>query len=352
MNEQGVGNLGVAAMLTGYRATDDVTFVISKSKEQFFTNNRERLENFVSWLLNEHGCAEREFSAKLIFKSVKSPPLLYECSYSITQDIDHCLALSGGLDSLSSYLELQVQGIRPQCSFVDYNQAQLIFEKKSLLECAKRLSLDVSMFMIDVASVQPATTTGWPLDGFKIPARNFTILSLMDRFIDTDSDKWREHPEREQTRTLNYGVYAGEIMDKNRDKSRRFFDECTSIFSEYNGVETIVRSPVAHMSKTEQLKFLDSVGYLDFALNTCRTCVSTTIEPCLNCKPCFNRMLSVYHAGFADRVQKSQWSRLASSSVVAEYGEHIDDYTGDRKRDIDEFLAFLVDLDNPDATWM
>ena len=343
MMETGIGNLGVAAMIAGYAASDDVIVDVSNVKVDFFKSNKERLENFISWLLNEKGCAERTFSVHLSFKDTS--PLTqqrFECSTielstpALARERLHCLALSGGLDSLSSFIALKDHKITPLCCFVDYGQAQLEYERTSLAACKRKLKIPTVGFTIDLGDVSPKTNTGWPIGGFKIPARNFTILALMDRFIDVDRSV-------EGPRSLNFGVYAGEIMDKNHDKSRRFFDECTSIFSEYNGVKTVIHSPVAHMSKVEQLRFLEKHHILDFALANCRTCTSATKEPCLDCKPCFNRMLSVYRAGFGDRVRPGQWNGLARSNIVKEYESHVDDYTGERKDDIQKFLAFLVD---------
>lgn len=341
MMETGIGNLGVAAMMAGYAGKDDITVDVSGVKMPFFTENKERLENFISWLLNEKGCAERTFSVHLSFKEV-SPlhQVGFECNMEqlstmtlATERFD-CLALSGGLDSLSSFIALRANDIDPLCSFVDYGQAQVGLERRSLVACQRRFNIPVVSFTVFAKQTTIVSCDGWPIDGFKIPARNFTILSLMNRFIDVDRSI-------SATRSLNYGVYSGEIMDKNHDKSPRFFDEATDIFSSYNGVNTVVQSPVGRMSKVEQLQFLDHHDILDFALNTCRTCITDSPKPCLNCKPCFNRMLSVYVAGFKHRVQDADWKRMASSRVVNEYRDHVNDYTGDRKRDIINFLSFL-----------
>lgn len=341
MIETGIGNLGVAAMIAGYEAKDDISVIVTETKKPFFDGNKERLENFISWLLNEKGCAERTYSVHLSFDT-RSPMIQqrFECNMNelstpaLARDRLHCLALSGGLDSLSSFIMLKDYKVNPLCCFVNYRQAQLEYERISLAACKRRFKIPTVDFTIDLGGISPKTNTGWPIGGFKIPARNFTILALMDRFIDVDRSV-------EGPCSLNFGVYAGEIMDKNHDKSKRFFDECTSIFSEYNGVETAVHSPVAHMSKVEQLRFLEKHHTLDFALTNCRTCTSATKEACLDCKPCFNRMLSVYCAGFGDRVPSEQWKRLGRSDIAKEYKAHLDEYTGERKADINAFLAFL-----------
>jgi len=328
--EDGIGNLGVAAMKAGYAGSQDIIFDVSSQKEEFFKTNKETLENFLDFLLNEDGCSDIPFSVDLKWNVIKKQ----RTQSSVRRN--NCLALSGGLDSMASYLRLKTKGEESICCmFLNYQQEQLDFETRSFLDTI--LEFQINPYVVEsivFSDEEKNADHGWPFGGFKIPARNFTILAMMNKFLDLKS---------RESHSLNYGVYAGEIMDKNRDKSRRFFDEATEIFSNYNGVETIVKSPVGDMSKIEQLQFLDSVGHLDFALSTARTCVAPTEDPCMNCKPCFNRMLSVYFAGFKDRVPADQWTKLAESDIADEYSQHINDYTGVRKSDIESFLAFLAD---------
>ncbi len=326
--ELGIGNLGVAAMKAGYAGSNIIEFDIDESKYSFFENNKNRIEEFMDFLLNEDGCSDMEFSTELKWTVKKT-----RGDKDVNVLSSHCLALSGGLDSLASYLTLLDDNIKSvSCMFLNYHQEQLKFEEKSFVDVVNKYNISTAIpIIVNFSDREMNNDKGWHFGDFKIPASNFTILSLLNRFLNTESDFC----------SLNYGVYSGEIMDKNRDKSQKFFTECSDIFSEYNESPTMVRSPVSDMTKVEMMNYLSQRGDLEFALNTSRTCISTNDDPCMNCKPCFNRSLSVVLSGFEKMIPMHLLDKLSKSDTVKSYAKDLSKYQGERKKQIFRFLGFL-----------
>lgn len=296
-------NLAESVYYCGYLGIDDIHFECSRP--EFFIENKNQIDNFIDYLLNEPGCSDRIFKTNII--PIQSN-IKEEQSIFSRRDL---LAFSGGIDSLTSYFLMD----NPICVFADYQQPQLKQEDEAVQHYGCYLNIDVELYKV---IRKPDVGFGWPLNGFKIPARNFLMMSTLTGFIKGDSN-------------LGLGVYKGEMIDKNRDKSKRFFAELTDLFSKYYDAQIKVYSPIENMTKSEEINFLIQ-NYVD--ITDSRTCVSSEDEPCGKCKPCFNLWVSLKNSNYSHLIKPEWEEKIKNSGLIDWYRVHLDEYDTDRKSEL------------------
>lgn len=343
MIKLGLKNLGKVIMQCGYLGLDEAVFnVFTKEEMKFFKENANFIEDYLSHLLNEPGCSDKTFSVSLCptkkslsYKSVDAMHEIYETR--LKEKI--VLGLSGGLDSMTSWLILKnAYRIKPLGVFFVYGQPQMSKEMKALLSLSNRYKIPVKVDNLGINKTgirkyqKESSKDFWPIDGFKIPARNFSIVAGMTPFLDIET----EEP------VVALGVYKDEIMPKNRDKSSKFFIETQNLLRLYYDNDNIkFISPIATLSKIDMIKYLKGIGEIEFVLKNTRTCVSNESDPCMNCKPCFNRTLSIVLAGHIQYLPEHWFIDLHGSEVLKEYQDNIDKYEGKRRKDIEKFSGIV-----------
>ena len=143
--------------------------------------------------------------------------------------------------------------------------------------------------------------------------------------------------------SLYYGVYREESLGMTRDKSPRFFKELSHILSLYFNKEVKVISEIINMNKIDELNYLNRTKELDFILKTVWTCVMSSEKMCMDCKPCFHRILAIYNAGFEKYLDKDWYKILYKSSPYKQYSDNIKKYGIVRKKEVEYFLKLIKD---------
>lgn len=343
----GMESLGISAMRAGYYGSNDIQFDIFSAKDEFFFKlYKDQIEELMDYMLNEPGCSEKTFNTNLVPVRRKMTAENIQChrvalfglkGYNISMPI------SGGLDSFVSWYMLTEKGLREKIAkvFVNYGQSQYRNELLALERLSTKFLFHYNLWNINldkyrIMNFQQKKNDNlyWDIDGFKIPARNFMLLSLSLRYLDRDlSDYW-----------ICYGVYKGEIMPKNRDKSLEFMSRTSDMFSDYFCKDVKVFSPVMKMEKVDMIKYLADKGILNDVLKYSRTCIASSLEPCYACKPCFNRIMSVVLAGYPEYLNTEWAIRLYHSKVFMDYQNNIDKYTGKRKKNLAKFIEIIKEL--------
>ena len=277
----------------------------------FFKQNRKELEAFVDYLLNEPGCSKKKFSVKLNPIFYKTSELQTEIDFTANHDL---LAFSGGIDSLTAFFKMD----NPKCFFVNYEQPQLFSEFFAMDWYARQYRIDYTVY---TAPKKPdiVRKSAWKLNGFKIPARNFLITSLLATQIQSVNSR------------LGLGVYKGEILDKNRDKSQYFFDYLTEIYTKFYQVPVLVYSPIADMKKSDEINFLYDLG---IDITKSRTCVSGSVKPCGHCKPCFNLWISLKNSKHPELIDPQWEKKILKSGYIDIYRKNIEQYDKERQEEI------------------
>lgn len=301
--------LAESVYCAGYNGADKIEFEVCDI--DFFKQNRKELEAFVDYLLNEPGCSKKKFSVKLNPIFYKTSELQTEIDFTANHDL---LAFSGGIDSLTAFFKMD----NPKCFFVNYEQPQLFSEFFAMDWYARQYRIDYTVY---TAPKKPdiVRKSAWKLNGFKIPARNFLITSLLATQIQSVNSR------------LGLGVYKGEILDKNRDKSQYFFDYLTEIYTKFYQVPVLVYSPIADMKKSDEINFLYDLG---IDITKSRTCVSGSVKPCGHCKPCFNLWISLKNSKHPELIDPQWEKKILKSGYIDIYRKNIEQYDKERQEEI------------------
>lgn len=295
---------------------------------EFFNDWKTKLDRFTNFLLNEKGCSKNKIKSDLDFiQGVKT--LTSKVNYSYPNN--NFIAFSGGIDSLVSYLIMKEDRspTMPMLYFWNHEQDQIKHELKSLEHFEKRLGIDVLKFNVNPDSLgcSKETNFGWKLGDFKIPARNFVLVSFPTMFINHDCN-------------IGLGAYKGEIMNKNRDKSKRFFKFCSELFSDYFNKEIKVYSPVGKMAKSEEIDYLYNHG---IDIGETRTCITGNKDPCGKCKPCFNLWVAIENSNFSDGfgITNLYRRRIKRSKILDYYKKNLNNYPLERRKEISKAINSL-----------
>lgn len=322
MNEIGSGNdwerLSRAVYVAGYAGLEDITVEVSQI--DFFERNRERIEDFASFLLNEEEAAEMEFDISLQFRQIEETVPKIRRSSPKSTDI---LSFSGGMDSLAAYYLMG----KPLPVFVDYGQKHVDREREMVRTVASNSLVEMKLpSPQEVKEGFGNPDEAWDADGFKIPARNFVFFSALSSHIAYGSSEAR----------LAIGAYEGEISEKNRDKSVTFFSTLSDLFSEYFHGHVVVESPVSRMTKVEVANVLAGEDLDHWQIPFCDSGTR-----CADCKSCFNAGLAFELSDIEmDDPRYNEWlDDLLDSNTATYYRNNLDAYEGRRKREIEQFLG-------------
>jgi 7-cyano-7-deazaguanine synthase in queuosine biosynthesis len=305
--------------------------VVRVSNCDFFRKRRKLIEDLAEYLLNEPGAASMTFDMKFHFEELEVEKQEQQLHRST-----EVVALSGGMDSLASYFMMD----DPVPVFVDYGQKHLEREQEMVrsLDDDRLIEMELRPGR-DIVGEEPVNLA-WAPDSFKVPARNFVLFAALSSF----GAYYGEPVE------LAIGVYEGEIKTENRDKSVEFFSRVGALFSQYFKTPVRTYSPVSRMTKGEVADEL--VGEID---NLFKIPFCDSGNRCGECKSCVNFSVAIDQSSadithdqyeststddFLSRYPTfADWMEHVANSPMGDYyAENIDEYDGDRKREIEGFL--------------
>jgi 7-cyano-7-deazaguanine synthase in queuosine biosynthesis len=179
------------------------------------------------------------------------------------------IMISGGLDSYIMDRYATVNGFNSTLIYVNLGHPYVESEKKAI----KIAGFDA--IEINMEALYPAIEKR--LSNQIIPSRNMLFAVVGSMF---NPRVW-------------LGALDGEQHGKEHDKSRRFFDDASSLLSytnEFFQAETIIETPFSHLTKAGTIEWALSTGGIskEDLLRT-SSCYSGHETPCGVCLTCYKR---------------------------------------------------------------
>lgn len=229
--------------------------------------------------------------------------------YNKSCDVIHqnCLLFSGGIDSLCAYRSMDVSTLT---MFIDYGESYNDLEWEFAQHFA-RTKLEVEL------------APRLPCWKYIIPMRNFIFVAIAAMHADN----------------VYLAATAGDLTDRDPDKSIRFFIEASAILSKYYDREIQIKTPFGDMTKTDIVRQYLRSGFSEYVLKQAVTCYNRPEEGklCGTCGACFRRACAFKNNGIHN----------ANEYVVDPLISQRDDYLANctsgvyKRRRVDEIMTAL-----------
>lgn len=194
---------------------------------------------------------------------------------------DLTIMYSGGLDSLIAYNYAKYKGYNPLCLWVNMDHEYANKEKQamySVLDMAEKdQKLKKYVPKIENLSIQGLIPLiSKRLTNQIIPSRNVMLATIGAMF----------------TGRVWINALAGEENGKEHDKSKRFFDDTSTLLSftnEFFQNKTIIESPFSDMTKSDTIFWALQHGIPKEILLATSSCYHGSEVKCGKCLTCYKR---------------------------------------------------------------
>jgi 7-cyano-7-deazaguanine synthase in queuosine biosynthesis len=303
--------LALLTVVAGYLEKDDIVLPVTTKTDV----DTAKLENFLSYMLNDERAAPRTYNIKL--------SLARSSSMSNGDGVDtgakRIMSLSGGIDSVAGLLVALDNGENVVPVWVGFGQKNEERELETSREICKRLGLTLQEVHINIDKYIDHEWKRWKLG--IIPGRNFLFAAIASQLLGVAGG------------TISICAHKEEITDANTDKSERFFFDSSAFLTQIAKKSVTVSTPFRNVTKPELIAYWDAHWASKFGISPQDTVSCYFGDNCGTCKACFNRALSFVVAGIP--LENYLANPLTNERLLVDgYINRFDDLVEDRKADI------------------
>ncbi len=267
----------VLLTLAGYKESN----FIHVNGNNFF--DKSSLDEFGSFILNDTRAAPRHFDIKTSFKDINYSKIPNNLN---NDKFDSLLSFSGGIDSTAGLLLELARNKKPLPLWIGFGQKNENDEMKIIANISSKLGIEVKKIRINFKEYVDSGWSRWKLG--IIPARNYLFASLAANLVNKLINK--------KSRIL-ICAHKEEITPINTDKSEKFFETSSKIFSDYYKKDISVETPFRWFTKPEIVSIWHRQWEGKFKIKPQDTVSCYFGNNCGVCKACINRAIAFTCAG-------------------------------------------------------
>jgi 7-cyano-7-deazaguanine synthase in queuosine biosynthesis len=239
------------------------------------------LNNFLSYVLNDKRAAPRSYALDVTFTEVSEAGASSEKSFYPESHADCLIAFSGGVDSTAGVLYALEKGWHVQPIWIGFGQKNEEQERHIVEQISQALHVNTWYITLNLQSFVDAGWQTWK-SGI-IPARNYLFASFAAQLAAMAASSAVQ---------IFICAHKEEVTDVNTDKSPRFFQTCSTIFTQAYEKEISVATPFMHITKPEIVNYWwrnwkDVYGIRPHDTVSCYQGIC-----CGVCKACINRAIA------------------------------------------------------------
>lgn len=269
-----VGN-ALLLTLAGYLEKDDITI----NGEQYF--NKKRLEQFFSYILNDKRAAPRKYDLQLDFSNKKQDAISAK-----KNNYKYIISFSGGVDSSAGLLYALDKGYSVQPVWIGFGQKNEKDELEVINRICKKLKTKPTIIKINLKKYVDEGWNRWKMG--IIPGRNYIFASIAASMANlSSSDK----------NTIYICAHKEEINPVNTDKSKRFYNTCTEVFTESYKKDIKLTTPFFDATKPEIIYYWIKNWEKKYGISPEDTVSCYHGTNCGTCKACINRAVAFACSG-------------------------------------------------------
>ncbi len=263
-------NTALLLTLTGYLQQDGV--VVNGS--EYYPLGELKL--FLNYMLNDERAAPRKFDLRVDFSNLDQIP-----DHAMENDHECIVSFSGGIDSTAGILYAIDQGYKVKPVWIGFGQKNEADELAVVQNICGILDLEPTIIKFDMKEYVDKGWTEWKYG--IIPGRNFLFAAVAASMASLSNVEGND---------IYICAHKEEINPVNTDKSRRFFDTCTSIFSVGHDKDIKLTTPFFEATKPEMIFRWVTKWAADYGISPEDTVSCYHGNKCGGCKACINRAVS------------------------------------------------------------
>lgn len=267
----------ILTIIAGYLERDDVEV----AGQHFFP--KRKLNQFLSYILNDKQAAPKNFQLNITFNEKEDNKYNEAKRYN---DFDCLISFSGGIDSTAGIMYALDKGYKVQPVWIGFGQKNEKSEIRIVRKLCKSFGLNPLIIKINLNRFIDQTWARWKMG--IIPARNYLFASVAAQIAS-------------QSAKADVSVYIcahkEEIYPESTDKSHRFFNTSTLIFSEAYQKNIKVTTPFYKFTKPEIVSYWEHYWKEKYKISPRDTSSCYFGNNCGVCKACINRAVAFSCAG-------------------------------------------------------
>lgn len=309
--------------LAGYLEKDAITV----NDIQFY--DVATLNNFLSFILNDKRAAPRRFTIDLSFAHRDNAYTRINNIFPLEHHSQCFIGFSGGIDSTAGILYALDRGWSVQPVWIGFGQKNEGQEKAVVQRLSRVLGLNTCYISIDL---QKYVEDGWSRwkSGI-IPGRNLLFASIAAQIASMSSQELSK---------IYICAHKEEVTDTNTDKSLRFFQMCTELFTSAYKKKIVVETPFLKITKPEMVSYWWRYWKDKYGLAPDDTVSCYVGSNCGVCKACINRAIAFSCAEVPLENFRINPFRDVEKVIATEYLQRFDSLDLDRK------LDFIISMQN------
>jgi 7-cyano-7-deazaguanine synthase in queuosine biosynthesis len=323
--------IAILTIVAGYTKRDDIIF---RGKE--FPFWKKHLEGFLSYILNDRDFAPIKFRIKISNYLSRKNREAQKRDGRFKHDYNCVILFSGGFDSSSALLYALDKDWNPLLLWVGFGQKNEASEKRVAEKLAKRFKRRLVIIRLKLHAY---TKQGWKEWSYIVPARNFVFATLGAAIL---------AKSRHRINRIIMGVTKEEYYhsDPCVDKSPRFFNYSSRLFSKFYNKKIQVVTPLKSVSKAELAAHWKNYWLKKYGIDPHETVSCYFGKNCGVCNSCFKRSISFLVAGIGlDKNFKKNPFNKGNRAFLKPYIERIFGRVGrktkfSKRRTIETLIAY------------
>ncbi len=259
--------------LAGYKESNE----ISLNGGNIF--NPKELDEFGSFILNDSRAAPMNFTLKTKYLVKHN---LHKKTLSPSQTYDSVLSFSGGIDSTAGLLLELEKNIKTLPVWVGFGQKNESDELKVINHISSKIGIEVKKIHLNFKDYVDNGWSRWKLG--IIPARNYLFASIAANILDRST--------KNSGGRILICAHKEEITPINTDKSQRFFETSSRIFSKFYQKKILVETPFRWYTKPEIVSIWHRKWEKKYNIKPQDTVSCYYGNNCGVCKACINRAIA------------------------------------------------------------
>lgn len=322
--------IAILTIIAGYTKSNDIIF---HGKE--FPFGEKHLEGFLSYILNDRDFAPIKFKIRISNYTLLKSRKTREEDERLEHDYDCVVLFSGGFDSSSALLYALDKGWNPLLLWVGFGQKNELSEKRAARKLAKEFNRKLIIIRLNLYTY---VKRGWKEWNYIVPGRNFMFATLGAAILARS---------KHRINRIIMGVTKEEYYhsDPCVDKSPRFFNYSSKLFSKFYNKNIQVITPLKSVSKAELAVHWKNYWFKKYSVDPHKTVSCYFGKNCGVCNSCFKRSVSFLAAGIGldKNIKKNPFK--GNETFVKSYIERIFGRVGhktkfSKKRAIETLIAY------------
>lgn len=322
--------IAVLTVVAGYTKSNDIIF---QGKE--FPFGKRRLERFLSYILNDRDFAPIKFKIKISNYALHKSRKNKKDGGKIEHNYDCVILFSGGFDSSSALLYALDKSWNPLLLWVGFGQKNEAPEKRVAEKLARRFKKKLVIIKLKLHTY---VKRGWKEWSYIVPGRNFMFATFGAAIL---------AGSRHRINRIIMGVTKEEYYhsDPCVDKSPRFFNYSSKLFSRFYNKNIQLITPLKSVSKVELVAHWKNYWLKKYGIDPHETISCYFGKNCGVCNSCFKRSISFLAAGIGldKNIEKNPFK--GNKIFVKSYIERIFGKVGrktkfSKKRAIETLIAY------------